>query len=192
MQPISYEDALEITHSNLLPKLTIINDELKELIATARNGKILSEGLNVALIGRPNVGKSSILNALLDEEKAIVTDIAGTTRDTVIRDTEDVVEKIGVDKSLATIEKCDLVILVLNNNEKLTDEDKELLEKIKDYTNIVFIKDALYQHEVYNSTSLTHTFNINRFKDIERIQERILKFSLKESTDLYKKYLFPY
>ena len=152
-----YEDALEITHSNLLPKLTIINDELKELIETSCNGKILSEGLNVALVGRPNVGKSSILNALLDEEKAIVTDIAGTTRDTVegstiingilinfidtagIRDTEDVVEKIGVDKSLATIEKADLVILVLNNNEELTDEDKELLEKIKDYTNIVFI-----------------------------------------------------
>ena len=189
-----YEDALEVTHSNLLPKLTIINDELKDLIATARNGKILSEGLNVALIGRPNVGKSSILNALLDEEKAIVTDIAGTTRDTVegqaiingilinfidtagIRDTEDVVEKIGVDKSLATIKKCDLVILVLNNNEELTDEDKELLEKIKDYTNIVFINKTdlksklLIDKDKYNIVN----GNTKDLKGLDELKEKIV------------------
>ena len=189
-----YEDALEITHSNLLPKLTIINDELKDLIATARNGKILSEGLNVALIGRPNVGKSSILNSLLDEEKAIVTDIAGTTRDTVegqtiingilinfidtagIRETEDVVEKIGVDKSLAAIEKCDLVILVLNNNEELTEEDKELLEKIKDYTNIVFINKTDLEQKLILDESKYNIVNGNtkNLKGLDELKEKIV------------------
>lgn len=152
-----YEDALEITHSNLKPRLTEVLTELKDLLNTARNGKIINEGLNVAIIGRPNVGKSSILNSLLEDDKAIVTDIAGTTRDIIegsaiingilinfidtagIRETDDVVEKIGVDKSIAAIDRADLVILVLNNNEELTEEDKELLEKIKSYENIVFI-----------------------------------------------------
>ncbi len=152
-----YEDALEITLENLPPKLTEIKKELENLLEEAKIGKIIENGIKVAIIGRPNVGKSSILNALLKENKAIVTDIAGTTRDIVegqielkgialkfidtagIRQTEDVVEKIGVDKSLEIMEDADLVILVLNNNEQLTEEDEELINKVKEKTHIIFV-----------------------------------------------------
>ena len=152
-----YEDALEITLENLPPKLNEIKGELESLLEESKIGKIIENGIRVAIIGRPNVGKSSILNALLKENKAIVTDIAGTTRDIVegqielkgvslkfidtagIRKTDDVVEKIGVDKSLEMLSDADLVILVLNNNEKLTSDDEELLEKVKEKTHIIFI-----------------------------------------------------
>ncbi len=152
-----YEDALEITLENLSPKLKEIKKELENLLDEAKVGKLISEGIKVAIVGRPNVGKSSILNHLLQENKAIVTDIAGTTRDIVegelelkgirlkfidtagIRKTEDVVERIGVDKSLEMIKEADLVIHVLNNNEELTNEDKEIQEKIKGKTKITFI-----------------------------------------------------
>lgn len=152
-----YEDALEITLENLPPKLNEIKKELENLLEEGKIGKIIENGIKVAIVGRPNVGKSSILNALLKENKAIVTDIAGTTRDIVegevelkgialkfidtagIRKTKDIVEKIGVDKSLEMIDESDLVIHVLNNNEVLTEEDKEIMEKIKDKTHITFI-----------------------------------------------------
>ena len=152
-----YEDALEITLENLPPKLKEIKKELESLIEEGKIGKIVENGIKVAIVGRPNVGKSSILNALLNKNKAIVTDIAGTTRDIVegevelkgialkfidtagIRKTKDVVEKIGVDKSLEVIDESDLVIHVLNNNETLTEEDQEIMEKLKDKTHITFI-----------------------------------------------------
>ena len=152
-----YEDAIEITLENLPPRLKEIKKELENLLDEAKVGKLISEGIKVAIVGRPNVGKSSILNHLLQENKAIVTDIAGTTRDIVegelelkgirlkfidtagIRKTEDVVERIGVDKSLEMIKEADLVIHVLNNNEELTNEDKEIQEKIKGKTKITFI-----------------------------------------------------
>ena len=152
-----YEDALEITLENLPPRLKEIKTELENLLEESKIGKIVENGIRVAIVGRPNVGKSSILNALLKENKAIVTDIAGTTRDIVegsvelkgialkfidtagIRKTDDIVEKIGVDKSIEALNSADLVIHVLNNNEELTNEDKEIMEKIKDKAHITFI-----------------------------------------------------
>ena len=152
-----YEDALEITLDNLPPRLNEIKRELESLLEESKIGKIVENGIKVAIVGRPNVGKSSILNAMLNENKAIVTDIAGTTRDIVegsvelegislkfidtagIRKTDDLVEKIGVDKSLEMIDDADLVIHVLNNNEGYTPEDEEIKERIKDKTHITFI-----------------------------------------------------
>ena len=118
---------------------------------------MIKEGIKVGIIGKPNVGKSSLLNSLLEEEKAIVTDIPGTTRDIVegsliisgiplniidtagIRKTDDTVEKIGVEKSLKMIDTADLVIYILNNNEKMTDEEKELLDKTKNKKRIIVV-----------------------------------------------------
>ena len=143
--------------SSALTSSSLTGEELESLIEEGKIGKIVENGIKVAIVGRPNVGKSSILNALLNKNKAIVTDVAGTTRDIVegevelkgialkfidtagIRKTKDVVEKIGVDKSLEVIDESDLVIHVLNNNETLTEEDQEIMEKIKDKTHIAFI-----------------------------------------------------
>lgn len=152
-----YEDAENITIPLLKEKLVPIKNKLSKLLEESKNAKIIKDGIDVALIGRPNVGKSSLLNLFLEEEKAIVTNIAGTTRDIVegqtiingikinfidtagIRNTTDVVEKIGVEKSKQMISKADLNILILNNNEPITNEDKELLELIKSKSSIIFI-----------------------------------------------------
>jgi len=152
-----YTDEVEVTKNMMEEYLNDINEELNDLVSGARNGRIIKEGVNVAIIGKPNVGKSSILNHLLDEEKAIVTNIPGTTRDIVegsitlngvqvnfidtagIRETTDIVEKIGVDKSKKTAENADIVLIVLNNNEEIDFEEKELLEKYNSENVIIFI-----------------------------------------------------
>lgn len=152
-----YDDAEDITLKRLKEKLLPIKSKLEELLKNSNDAKIIKDGINICMIGRPNVGKSSLLNAFLEEDKAIVTDIAGTTRDIVegetiingikinfldtagIRETANVVEKIGVDKSKKIINTADLIILVLNNNEKLTPDDLELLDLVKDKNYIIFV-----------------------------------------------------
>src|SRR5690606_10453465 len=131
--------------------------EIDKLLKTANEGKILREGILTAIVGRPNVGKSSLLNMLTQENRAIVTDIPGTTRDVIeqfvtlngiplrlldtagIRETTDVVERIGVERSKDAITDADLVLFVLNNNEPLSDEDKQLLETVKGKSVIVIV-----------------------------------------------------
>ena len=152
-----YDDALVVTEEYLKEKLTNIKLDLEILLENAKIGKIIKSGIDIAIVGRPNVGKSSLLNAFLNEDKAIVTDISGTTRDIIeattnlngieinlidtagIRKTDDLVEKIGVDKSKKIIDTADLIILVLNNNELLTKEDEELLQKVSKKTHIIFV-----------------------------------------------------
>ena len=151
-------DDLEIeTTKTILEKSTSIKNSLEALLETSKQGKIIKEGINTAIIGRPNVGKSSLLNNLLQENKAIVTDIAGTTRDVLeehvnikgvpiklidtagIRETEDVVEKIGVERSKEALEKADLVLFLLNSSEELTDDDRELLKLTEGKTTIIIL-----------------------------------------------------
>ena len=197
-----YEDAIVMTNDIVKPKITEIKEKLTKIINESENGKILTSGIKTIIIGKPNVGKSSILNRLLDEEKAIVTDIEGTTRDTVegsitingvslniidtagIRETEDIVEKIGVEKSLSLINEADLIVIVLNNNEELSEEDKKILTACKDKKVIVVINkndlerkinldDIKYQNIVY-----TNTIDLN---GINSLKEKIVElFNLNE------------
>ncbi|CAJ1000709.1 MULTISPECIES: tRNA uridine-5-carboxymethylaminomethyl(34) synthesis GTPase MnmE [Bacillales] len=150
-------DVEEVTQNFLREKCTEVKQEIGRLLQTARQGKILREGLSTAIIGRPNVGKSSLLNSLVQEEKAIVTDVAGTTRDVIeeyvnvrgvplrlidtagIRETEDIVEKIGVEKSRQLLQQADLVLLVLNYNESLTPDDYAIFDAAKGFQVIVII-----------------------------------------------------
>jgi len=152
-----YDDVEEMTTKLLLEKAQGLKLQLTHLLETAKQGKILREGLATAIIGRPNVGKSSLLNHLLREEKAIVTDIAGTTRDVIeefvsvrgvplklidtagIRETEDIVEKIGVERSRKALAEADLILLVLNNSEELTPEDEQLLEATDGLNRIILL-----------------------------------------------------
>ena len=150
-----YEDIEEMTNSMILSNINSIEKEINNILKHSEDSKIIKEGIKTIIIGSPNVGKSSILNRLLNEEKALVTDIAGTTRDIVegnvqidgivlnmidtagIRETDDVVESIGVKKSLNLIDEADLILYVLNNNEVLTEEEKNILDRIKNKNNIV-------------------------------------------------------
>ena len=154
-----YPDEIEeeISYDKILDGLSDIKNDLNKLVDSYSSSQIIKDGIDVALVGKPNVGKSSILNHLLDENKAIVTDIAGTTRDIVegsinlngikinlidtagIRETDDVVEKIGVDKSKDVINKANLVIFILDNNTNMTDEEKELLDSLNEVKKIIFI-----------------------------------------------------
>ena len=152
-----YEDVEELTAQSLLPRSVQLQEKMNRIIDSSKNVHLLKDGISTVIIGKPNVGKSSLLNALLDEDKAIVTDIAGTTRDIVegtirldhivlnmidtagIRDTDDVVENIGVHKSKELVHKADLVLLVLDGSQPLTQEDYELLELSKDTQRIIVI-----------------------------------------------------
>ncbi|MGF7015694.1 tRNA uridine-5-carboxymethylaminomethyl(34) synthesis GTPase MnmE [Ornithinibacillus bavariensis] len=152
-----YDDVEEMSHEMMRKKTREVHAEIEELLSVAKQGKILREGIATAIIGRPNVGKSSLLNALVQENKAIVTDIPGTTRDIIeeyvnvrgiplrlvdtagIRETEDIVERIGVERSRQALKEADLILFVLNNNEKLTEEDIRLFEAVRGLEFIVII-----------------------------------------------------
>lgn len=150
-----YDDAEVMTNEVILPRLNKVISKVEEVIKKSNISKIAIHGISTAIIGRPNVGKSSILNLLLEEDKAIVTSVAGTTRDTIegqlqlgnvtlklidtagIRESEDIVEKIGIEKSKNLINQAELIILVLDNSEDLTDVDLQLLELTKDKKRII-------------------------------------------------------
>lgn len=195
-----YEDIEEVTYNDLKENINIVEQEIKRIIRESENGKIIKEGIKTAIVGRPNVGKSSLLNNLLQEEKAIVTDIAGTTRDIVegtiiingvkldlidtagIRKTNDIVESIGVNKSLETINKADLILLVLNNNEELTDYDKEILDSIKDKKHIIIINKIDLESKIGNieDKNIIKISALNN-KGIEELKNKITEmYNLEE------------
>ena len=179
-----YEDIEIVTAETIYPQVLSIKEKIKNIIKKSEDGKIINEGINIGIIGRPNVGKSSLLNTLLEEEKAIVTDIEGTTRDIVegkiiingivcniidtagIRETDNLVEQIGVNKSLNIIDSSDLIIMILNNNEEITTEELELLAKIKKKNHIIVI----------NKTDLENKLNL--------YIEDAIKISVKDNTGI--------
>ncbi|MCT7743347.1 MAG: tRNA uridine-5-carboxymethylaminomethyl(34) synthesis GTPase MnmE [Lactobacillus iners] len=153
-------DMDDVTSKEMYDKAQQVIKEIDKLLATAQEGKVVRSGLATAIVGRPNVGKSSLLNYLSKEEKAIVTNIAGTTRDTLeeyvslkgillklidtagIRQTDDIVEKIGVERSKRAITESDLVLLLINSSEELTEEDQKLLELTQDKKRIIILNKA--------------------------------------------------
>ena len=191
-----YKDIEEITTKKIENEIDSIEQDLENIIKNSENSKIITNGINIAIIGRPNVGKSSILNKLIEEDKAIVTNIPGTTRDVVeasfnlngitlnlidtagIRETEDIVEKIGVEKSKKALDNADLVLLILNNNEELTKEDKELLEISKIKKRII----------VVNKTDLKKKLDIQEENVVytNTIEETGIEALLNKISEIYK------
>lgn len=196
-----YIDELIITKENITPTLTEIKNELQKIVNESENGKLIRNGINIAIIGRPNVGKSSLLNTLLEEEKAIVTDISGTTRDIVegtvtyqginlnfidtagIRETNDLVEQIGVKKSKEMVKKSDISILVLNNNEGLTDEDNKLINELQKEKALIFINKTDLETKLpkFNSSiKIIYGSTVSK-KGIEELKQEIINiFSLND------------
>ena len=188
-----YDDVEEATTEIIREKTTEFEALLTNLLKTARRGKILREGISTAIIGRPNVGKSSLLNNLLREEKAIVTDIEGTTRDVIeeyvningvplklvdtagIRETEDIVEQIGVERSKKALKEADLVLLVLNASEPLTDQDRQLLEISQDSNRIILLNkvDLPQQIELDEIPADHIRISVLKNQNIDQIEDRI-------------------
>ena len=194
-----YYDIEVMTIEKIKEQVSKMKVELEKLVKESENTTIIRDGIKTVIIGKPNVGKSSILNKLLEKDKAIVTDIAGTTRDIVegeiyldgillniidtagIRTTDDVVEKIGVEKSLSMIDEADLVIVVLNSNEEISEEDKEILEKTKDKTRIIVLNKNDLERKLVIPTELKNVVETNT-NDLDGITS--LKKKIKELFNL--------
>ena len=197
-----YDDVEEITNDILIPKITNLKNRIETILKESKNGKIIKDGIKTSIIGRPNVGKSSLLNALLEEDKAIVTDVAGTTRDIVegqiqiqgillniidtagIRKTDDLVESIGVEKSIKMMEESDLILFMLNNNEELDDNIKELLKKIENKKYIIIINKTDLQTKLnlsnYNLNNIIY-MSIKENKGIDELKNKIIElFNINE------------
>lgn len=205
-----YEDIEVVTIDNIKDRVGHMKSELTNIVNESENRKIVKEGINVAIVGRPNVGKSSILNKLLGENKAIVTDIAGTTRDIVegsitlngimlnfidtagVRDTTDVIEQVGVEKSIEQIEKSDLVILVLNNNDVVNKDDEELINKVRNKKYITVINKVDLDRKIdiskYNLENVIYTDTLS-LDGIESLKKKIIElFNIDEidtSSDVF-------
>lgn len=183
-----YDDVEEMTHQILVEKATAVKKEIEGLLRTSEQGKILREGLSTVIIGRPNVGKSSLLNSLVHEAKAIVTDIPGTTRDVIeeyvnvrgvplrlvdtagIRETEDIVERIGVERSRQVLKEADLILLVLNYSEELSEEDVKLFEAVEGMDVIVIL----------NKTDLEAKIDTERVRELANGRPVVTTSLLKE------------
>ena len=178
-----YEDIEEVTVEKIKESIDDIDNKVSSIVRESKNGQIIKEGIKTVIVGKPNVGKSSILNNLVGEDKAIVTDIKGTTRDSVeatividniilnlidtagIRKTSDVVESIGAKKSLSLIESADLVLLVLDYSERLSDDDKFIIDKLKDKNYIAIINKCDLEKKI-DDESLENKVYVSALKNI--------------------------
>lgn len=204
-----YEDEEEITTGLLIPIITKLLKSIDEIIEKSETSQIIKEGIDTAIIGKPNVGKSSLLNSLLRQNKAIVTNIAGTTRDVVegvvnvggvilnlidtagIRETKDVVERIGVEKTKEVLKDAQLVILVFDYSSELEPQDLELLESTKDKTRIIVINKSDLNKKidlsVFDDYILISTFN---HEDIEKVENKIKEITnISDITEIDSTYM---
>ncbi|MCR4716649.1 MAG: tRNA uridine-5-carboxymethylaminomethyl(34) synthesis GTPase MnmE, partial [Lachnospiraceae bacterium] len=190
------DDPEHVSLDGYSDKLSLILDDIlnsmKHLIDTADEGRIVNEGIKTVIVGKPNAGKSSLLNNLLKEERAIVTDIPGTTRDTLeervvvsgiplnivdtagIRDTKDVVEKIGVDKAKASVDKADLIIFVIDGSDEISAEDREIADIVKDKEVIVIV----------NKTDINENVNDDDILNMFNKDTGIIRASMKDKTGI--------
>lgn len=186
-----YDDVETLTTETIVPKINALQEEIRDVLSKAKVGRVLKEGVKTAIIGRPNVGKSSVLNALLREDKAIVTEIQGTTRDTVegeiniggvvlklidtagIRDSQNMIEKIGIDKARAMIDEAQLILYVLNNNEPLNDEDEKLLKMTENKSRIVIINKIDLENKIERTFKDSVQISALRGTNIDALEQRI-------------------
>lgn len=186
-----YDDVEEMSHKMMEEKTAYVHQEIVKLLQVADQGKILREGLKTAIVGRPNVGKSSLMNMLVQETKAIVTEIPGTTRDTIeeyvnvrgvplqlidtagIRETDDIVEKIGVERSRQVLREADLILFVLNQNEPLSEEDKQIFSAVEGLDYIVIL----------NKIDLPQQIDLNEVATLVE-GRKVIETSLKEEAGI--------
>ncbi len=202
-----YEDIYEYQASDLNKELNNIEKELKIIIDNYHNVELINYGIKTVIVGKPNVGKSSLLNKLLNKEKAIVTDIPGTTRDLVegninidnitlriidtagIRETNDVVESIGVQKSIDVIKSADLVLMMLNNNEKLTKDDYDLLDMTSNKNRIIIINKSDLNNNIdidinkYSNIIYTNTINDDGLNELINKIKEMFNFDKIDNSD---------
>ncbi len=193
-----YDDVEIMTDELLIPKISKFKEKITKILRESKNGKIIKDGIKTSIIGEPNVGKSSLLNELLEEDKAIVTDIAGTTRDIVegqvnlngiilniidtagIRKTDDIVESLGVEKSKKMMNESDLVLFMINNNEIISQSIKDLINEIKNKNYIIILNKTDLENKA-DLKELNIDFNNvvkTSIKDkigIEELKEKIIE-----------------
>ena len=192
-----YDDVEILTNEKIEPQINVLLNELKKLLKDSIGAKYLKEGINTAIIGKPNVGKSTILNAILKENKAIVTNIPGTTRDVIegkvnlgnitlnlvdtagIRKTKNVVEQIGVEKSKQQISESDLILLVLDGTTKLTQNEKNLIESIKNKPHLIIVNKTDLLNDLKQNPDYIYISAHNK-NDIEQLEKKIIDKVLKD------------
>ncbi len=187
-----YEDTPVMTNNKVKNSLNSLEKKINNILEKSNEGEIIKNGIKTVIAGKPNVGKSSLLNRLLGEDRAIVTDVQGTTRDSIeaslvidnivlnlidtagIRDTSDTVESIGVSKSLSLIDQADLVLVVLNYNEEMTADERMILEKIRDKNHIIIVNKTDLEKKLDTSELDNPIYiSIKDDKNIDEIKDRI-------------------